>query len=296
MTLRTLVSTLFMTAALSGLSPARIAAQAPAARQTGQPAAQPAPARQEPTVLERVNAEETRQRFRDLLNDYPPSLREVLRLDPTLMTNPAYLAPYPALAAYIAQHPEVTHNPAFFVGETRYGMQDPQRRTVEAIEESLAGLAFFLFFMTALGVATHVGRSVLEHRRWMHAMKIQTDTHTKLVDRLSSNDELMAYIQSPVGQKFLMSPSVSVESDRLSGPGAPASRILTAMQIGVVATCGGTGLWIAKSRVIEEVAQPLHVIAVLAIALGIGFVIAAFLSYGLSEQMGLMKRSTNTNA
>jgi hypothetical protein len=35
------------------------------------------------------------------------------------------------------------------------------------------------------------------------------------------------------------------------------------------------------------------VIAVLAIALGIGFVISAFLSYGLSEQMGLMKRSTN---
>ena len=293
MTLRTLIATLFMTAALSGLSPARMAAQAPAGQRQAVPAAPP---RQEPTVLERVNAEETRQRFRDLLNDYPPSLREVLRLDPTLMTNPAYLVPYPALAAYLAQHPEVTHNPSYFVGEARFSNQEPQRRTIDAIQETLAGLAFFLFFMTALGVATHVGRSILEHRRWMHAMKIQTDTHTKLVDRLSSNDELMAYIQSAVGQKFLMSPSVSIDTDRLSSAGAPAARILTAVQIGVVATCGGTGLWIAKARVIEEVAQPLHVIAILAIALGIGFVISGVLSYGLSEQMGLLKRSTNTNA
>jgi hypothetical protein len=283
MKLRRLVTTLFMTAALSGLSPARISAQNP-----GQ-------ARQETAFVERtrVNAEQAREQLRDLLNDYPSSLGQVLRLDPTLMSNPAYLAPYPALAAYLAQHPEVAHNPAYFLGEARFSTPDPQRRTVEAIQESLAGLAFFLFFMTALGVATHVGRSILEHRRWMHAMKIQTDTHTKLVDRLASNDELMAYINSPVAQRFLSSTPVSVESDRLGNVAAPVSRILTSMQIGVVATCGGTGLWIAKARVIEEVAQPLHVIAVLAIALGIGFVISALLSYGLSEQMGLMKRSTN---
>ena len=124
-------------------------------------------------------------------------------------------------------------------------------------------------------------------------MKIQIDTHTQLVLRLLSNDELMAYSKSPVAQRFLSATPVSVQSDRLGNVGAPISRILTSLQIGVVAACGGTGLWIAKARVIEEVAQPLHVIAVLAIALGIGFVISAFLSYGLSEQMGLMKRSNN---
>jgi hypothetical protein len=86
---------------------------------------------------------------------------------------------------------------------------------------------------------------------------------------------------------------VAIESDRWNGVAPPVSRILTSLQIGVVAACGGTGLWIAKARVIEEVAQPLHVIAVLAIALGIGFVVSAFLSYGLSEQMGLTKRSSN---
>ena len=270
-----------MTAALSGLSPARMSAQGPGA------------GRQDPQVIERISAEETRQRFRDLMRDYPPTLSQVLRLDPSLMTNPAYLAPYPGLAAYLSQHPEVLHNPSYFIGDANYASSEPRRQTIDAIQESMAGLAFFIFFMTALAVAMHIGRSVLEHRRWMHAMKIQTDTHTKLVDRLTSSDELMAYIQSPVGQRFLSSTSVSVESDRPQSIGAPLSRILTSIQIGIVATCGGTGLWIAKNRMIEEVAQPLHVISILAIALGIGFVISALLSYGLSEQMGLMKRSTN---
>lgn len=285
MTLRKLAATALMTAALSGLSPARLAARS-------QAQSQPAAAAPPPQVVERVSAEETRERFQELLRDYPPSLREVLRLDPSLMLSQGYLAPYPRLAAYLAQHPEVAHNPSFFVGQSRIDMGDPQRRRIEAIEEALAGLAFFLFFMTALGVATHVGRSILEHRRWMHAMKIQTDTHTKLVDRLATNEELMAYLQSPVGQRFLT--ATPPAPDLRAGAGAaPVSRILTSLQIGVVAACGGTGLWIAKSRVIEEVAQPLHVISVLAIALGIGFVASALLSYGLSEQMGLMKRSTN---
>jgi len=70
------------------------------------------------------NARETRDRLINLLRQYPPSLSEVLRLDPSLLTNEAYLAPYPALAAFLAQHPEVAHNPGFFVGEVRYNPND----------------------------------------------------------------------------------------------------------------------------------------------------------------------------
>jgi len=278
MRLRTVVATLFMTAALSGVSPARIAAQAAAPRSEDQ-------------STERVSAESTRQQFREVMREYPPALTQVFRLDPSLMANPGYLTPYPRLATYLAQHPEILHNPAYFIGESR--ADEPRLQTMQAVQEAMAGLAFFLFFMTALGVAIHIGRSILEHRRLMHAMKVQTDTHTKLLDRLSTNEELMAYIQSPVGQRLLSSTPVAMESDRRHGVAAPVARILTSVQIGVVAACGGTGLWIAKARVIEEVAQPLHVIAILAIALGVGFVVSAFLSYGLSEQMGLMKRSSN---
>jgi hypothetical protein len=170
---------------------------------------------------------------------------------------------------------------------------DSRRRTIDAIEESLAGLGVFLFFMTALGMATHIGRSILEHRRWMHATRIQTEAHTKLVDRLSANEELLAYVQSAAGQRFLSAAPVAIDSERAGAGSAPIGRILTSVQAGVVAVFGGAGLWIAKHQVIEEVAQPLHVISILAIALGAGFVLSGLLSYGLSRQLGLLKPSAH---
>jgi len=71
--------------------------------------------------------------------------------------------------------------------------------------------------------------------------------------------------------------------------GAPFNRILWSVQAGIVVAAGGLGLWIAKSGVIEEVAQPMLVISILAMALGIGFVVSAFASYALSRQLGLVQ-------
>src|SRR5690606_10027052 len=49
-----------------------------------------------------VNAEETREQLKKVMQQYPPSLREVLQNDPSLLSNSDYLATYPALAAFIA--------------------------------------------------------------------------------------------------------------------------------------------------------------------------------------------------
>ena len=46
-----------------------------------------------------------------ILKKYPPSLGRILKLDPGLMQNDAYMAPYKDLATYLAQHPEVHRNP-----------------------------------------------------------------------------------------------------------------------------------------------------------------------------------------
>jgi hypothetical protein len=297
---RTIAATLMMTAALSGLPPSRMSAaeqQPPPATRQVQPQTPSTAARQETVFVERdrTDAPTTREHLRELLTqEYPPSLGQVLRLDPTLLNSPAYLAPYPRLAAYLAQHPEIARNPSYFLG-TATTFPDSRRQTIEAIEETLAGLAFFLFFMTALTVLTHIARSVLEHRRWMQATKIQTEAHTKLVDRLASNEELMAYVQSAAGQRFLTSAPTAIDPDTRIGGSYPVpySRILNATQIGIVAACGGIGLWLAKERVIEEVAQLLHVISILGIALGVGFVLSGLMSYGLSRQLGLLKPSTN---
>ncbi len=61
------------------------------------------------------DAEETRRSFYQVLEQYPPALGYVLRLDPTLLTNQAYLASYPSVAAFVAQSPDIPRNPGFYL-------------------------------------------------------------------------------------------------------------------------------------------------------------------------------------
>ncbi len=73
----------------------------------------PAPAQSSPGMLlaETQDARQTRERLNDIFDQYPPSVREVLRIDPTLMYRADYVANYPVLAAFLEQHPEIAHNP-----------------------------------------------------------------------------------------------------------------------------------------------------------------------------------------
>jgi hypothetical protein len=246
-----------------------------------------------PPAADERNARETRERLHEILEQYPPSVAQVLRLDPSLLTKPDYLAPYPTLAAYLAQHPEVAHNPVFFVGDARLNGADGNRRqALEALEAILAGIGGFLAFLTIVSVIIWLVRAGIDYRRWLRAIRIQTDAHMKVVDRLASNEDLMVYLQSPAGQRFLSSSPVAIDATP-QAVSAPLNRILWSVQAGVVLTASGIGLWFARQNVIEEAAQPLYVIAILAIALGIGFVVSALLSYGLSRQLGLINAGSN---
>jgi hypothetical protein len=267
----------------------------PAAGAAGQakPAdSRPAEAVPPPAGDERT-ARDARERLHEIFEQYPPSVAQVLRLDPSLLTKPDYLAPYPTLAAYLTQHPEVAHNPLFFLGGAFGGQQysDNRSQAVTSIENVFIGLEVLLGIVTAILALAWITRSAIEHRRWLRATRIQTDAHTKIVDRLASNEDLLAYVQSSTGQRFL-SASLGSPATVEAAPhivGAPFNRILWSVQAGIVLAAAGLGLWFAKNGVIDEVAQPLQVVAILAIALGVGFVISAFASYALSRQLGLVQ-------
>jgi hypothetical protein len=269
---------------------------APAAQGQAKP---PAAARQAetpapPAPVDERNASETKERLRDVFQQYPPSVAQVLRLDPSLLSKPDYLATYPTLAAFLAQHPEVAHNPVFFLGGSGMGpgqqFSDNRTAAMRAVESVLEGLEFLIGFMTAVLALAWLARAGIEHRRWLRATKIQVDAHTKIVDRLSSNEDLLAYMQSQTGQQFL-SASIGVPAVAAApvAVGAPFNRILWSVQVGIVVAAAGLGLWLAKAGVIDEVAQPLQVISILAMALGAGFVASAFASYALSRQLGLVQ-------
>jgi hypothetical protein len=227
----------------------------------------------------------------------------VLRLDPSLLTSPTYLEPYPALAEFLDQHPEVAHNPGFFIPDFRQfqgDRNDPKMAIVRTIEESLAGLALLIGFLTVIGTIAWLLRTLIEHRRWLRVSKTHTDTHTKLLDRLTSNEDLMAYMQSSAGRRFLEAAPIPLGA----GPralSAPLGRILWSAQLGFVVAFAGAGVIIASRRfavnpTFSEIELPLFVIGATAVAIGVGFIVSAGVAYGLSHRLGLLNPTSTTTA
>ncbi len=229
-----------------------------------------------------------------IFQQYPPSVREVLQLDPVLMTNANYLALYPGLAAFLSQHPEIAHNPAFFLGlPENYGGRnyndDSFGRNMERIIDPLMVATVII---SLVGILAWVIRGIMNHRRWLRMSKLQTDMQNKLLERFTSNEEMLGFIQTSAGQRFLESASVAAEP----GPrtlSAPVGRMLWSIQLGIVVLVAGTGLEIVSYKLSEhaDAVTGFQVAGGIVIALGLGFILSALGSFILSRRLGLMDPS-----
>lgn len=234
------------------------------------------------------DAQETQQQLSELFQHYPPALRRVLALDPSLLSNPAYLAPYPALSAFFNTHPDVLRDPAYYVGRPD-GPERDITGTARVWEEMVTDVSVFAGFALAVSLIAWLIRTFIDSRRWNRLTKVQTDVHTKILDRLSSNDDLLAYMNSPAGSKFLESAPIVLDA----GPrtvSAPLSRILWTVQGGVVLFAAGVGLEIVSRQLIYDAAVPIHALGILGMALGIGFILSAIISFMISRHLGLVNR------
>lgn len=237
---------------------------------------------QDPRDTRTQGAERGREEFRTLLRDFPPAVRQVIAEDPALLANQEYLAPYPALAGYLKQHPEVARNPGYYVGEPDRGFERPDSRHMV-----LSALGAFIGFGMAIGLATWLIRTILNYRRWNRLTKIQTEVHTKLLDRFTANEEVLAYMQSPAGAKFLESTPIAVDGAQTVS--APLGRILLSVQAGFVLLAGGGGCLALAPRISPDVAEAIYAVGVLAIAVGAGFLISAAASFFISRRLGLIQ-------
>jgi hypothetical protein len=266
---------------------ATAAAQAPAG-----PAAAPSQAPAVVTDGRQLNADDVRNQLNELLQDHPPAVREVLQREPALLVNGDYLAPYPRLAAFVAAHPEIVRSPAYFLGEPhRY--EQPDRATWMWRELMTSISVGFLLLGAALGFGWVV-RTALDHRRWQRVSRVQVETHSKLLDRMSNNEDLRVYMESKAGRQFLESAPIALDG-KTAPIAAPINRILWSMQAGVVALALGIALQFVSRGVVDDIAQPLRVLGVLVTAIGAGFVVSAGLSYGISTRLGLIRTGDRAN-
>jgi hypothetical protein len=253
----------------------------------------PASPPQSATVIlqEMPTARETQTQLNRIFNQLPPSVHEVLRIDPTLLSRTDYIANYPALAAFLEQHPEIAHNPSFFIGERVFNERDasPGVQAMRALENMTSFLGVALVVATITTGVILLVRTAVEHRRWQRALRTQTDLHTKLIDRFSSSEDLLAYLQSPAGKLLTDVPSLPQSAPR-AAMAAPLSRIFWALQAGIVFAALGAGLLVvSRNTSIVELEEFLGGVGVVVLMIGIGFTISAAVSYFLSQRLGLVQ-------
>jgi hypothetical protein len=244
-----------------------------------------------------IDAQATRNDLMEILRKHPPAVARVLKLDPSLMRNEDYLAPYHAIRDFLAGHPDIYQNAGYYLEQVHVSDFDgpPPNPRVDLLQTTLAGLAFLIAFVVVLSTLVWLVRTILDQRRWSRLSKIQAEVHSKLMDRFSSNDELLTYVQTPSGKRFLESGPSPLEEGS-PAVGAPFARILWSVQIGVVMLVAGLGLLYVSGNTLEEAREFFFISGCLALALGAGFTISAAAAYVLSWKLGLLDRPAGHHA
>jgi ABC-type multidrug transport system fused ATPase/permease subunit len=253
------------------------------------------------SIVTDSNADQLREQVQRLTEQYPPAVLEMLRIDPTLALNDTYMAAYPGLRALVGQHPEIVQNGRYFFGLPQYngyarGAQsnDPGAQRMREAREMFGGFLIFIGLMTLLFALTWLIKMAVDHRRWLRASKLQGDMQSRLLDRLTSNEELVGFVQSAAGQRALEALTQPAVSNGRTTWTMPLNRILWSIQLGTVAALLGFGLMLlAETGAIRASwasdASPLFfTVGMVSLSIGAGFLISAAASFFISRRLGLL--------
>jgi hypothetical protein len=135
--------------------------------------------------------------------------------------------------------------------------------------------------ITIFGVFGWIVWTIATNIRRSKATRVVAELHTKLLDKCAASQELLGYLESEAGRRFLESASTSETN--------PASRILNALQGGAIILLVGVALLIVRSNVgHNDFQQFLLVSGAIAVAIGLGFLISAVASYLLCKSWGIL--------
>lgn len=227
-------------------------------------------------------ADQERGALDRFLDAHPEIQRDVVS-SPSQIADASYVHDHPELKAFLEAHPLVKADPRAFISPQIWRLQNRRSDT----DDILGFFVPFAVFVCCLLAVLWVLKLILENRRWNKSFKVHEEVHTKLIEKFSSGQELTAYMESDAGRRLLeWTPPVSgPEAQRLP---MAVSRILWSLQTGLVFGLVGAGLLLIRNSVPNGV-EPLLVFGTLGLTIGIGFVVSAVISYGLSKHQRLME-------
>ena len=284
---------------------------------TGFAAAQPhpaaAPAR--PAALAPVTTDKDVQVTQDeliRLLKLSPTLTTVVSRDPSLLSDQEYVRRNnPQLAQFLEAHPEVSLNPDYYLF-THLNVEGRPDQALEhkvwpdlvrefhdsgPMERFMGDLTPLLVFVCLLCAVLWLTRMFVDNRRWGRIFKMQADVHGKLIDRFGTNDELLTYMGTDAGKRFLEAAPIPVEFEPQQRVPSAVARVLTPLQIGIVLALLGAGLIFLPHVLSEPDANtPLTIIGTIFLMPGLGFILSAGVTWILAGRLGLMpEHSTGTN-
>lgn len=234
-----------------------------------------------------------------------PTLAEVVARDPSLLSNADYVnRNNPELGRFLQAHPEIAHSPDFYLFNNLHGEHEQPSRTLERklwpemSGETPSGLDHdllndgipFLVFLCILGALLWLTHVLLENRRWGRIFKLQTDVHGRLIEKFGTSQEVLTYMGTDAGKRFLEATPIAVGFEPQAPVPSGVARVLTPLQIGIVMTLLGAGLLYLRHSV-PAGGSALLVIGTVVLMPGLGFIISAGVTWVLARHLGLMPDS-----
>ena len=142
------------------------------------------------------------------------------------------------------------------------------------MNENILLIIIIPVFFILVAFFIHMVATTLRRTR---VAKAQAEIQVKLLDKFSSSQELLQYLQTDAGQRFFQPEEAPPE------PKSPHSRILRSITAGTIMTFLGIG-FVLLSRWIDD---GMLVPGVFFLAIGLGFLVSSAISFYLSKSWGL---------
>lgn len=232
-----------------------------------------------------------------------PTLTTVVEHDPSLLANQEYVRRNnPQLAQFLDSHPEIALNPDYYLFtnlDSENGRRDealhravwPEfaqpsrpRPVVDVLVNDLGPFAVLIFVSC---VVLWLVRAFLENRRWNRIFKLQMDVHGRLIDKFGTNQELLAYMDTEAGRRFLEAAPLPVNFEADQRVPSAVARVLTPLQIGVVLSLLGIGFFFLR-HTHRDMEIPMLFLGTLFLMPGLGFIISAGITWVLAGRLGLI--------